>query len=507
MVSFDLDVGYHPPAIVHSPHANHVFVPKHRTVEIWEVSMTSSNIIFETEPLTTSYITSICPSRDGHRLLVGSGDGTVRMWNMENLAGNQSVTQDDRDIQEIIAFSPSGKMMATKSQRSTYIELRDTTTWELIGPRDVEPGYEVAFSADDNRIAVLSHSLVTIRDIMHPENHLSFDPWPQGRNVRNRKIAFQTCNDLVICAKLRQDDSDEISGLLQVWELKDHSECMFSLDVDIGGWSPMLLAPDGLTVISTNPVSCYSWNHNTAQFRPFHFTDEVHLGRLSPVYSPDGKLFACHSWEDNAIRVWDTRIGQLCGKPITMPNVHKIALSPALNDRSLGDQLIALRSHGTNTINVFDVHTHQLYAQCWDPGWGMRFIRDGTKLASYQYNDLIKIHDIADPAAKRQNATRGFELILRDIRGGWVMGQDNELLFWVPLEHRQVLCLAHVETIWGRPIKVDLSNFKSGTEWTECIDQEWLTELEERRKGWGNCLSKSLKRRIAYSLQYYYKFI
>ena len=89
MVSFDLDVGYHLPAIVHSPHTNHVFAPKHRTVEIWEVSMTSSNIIFETEPLTTSYIISICPSRDGHRLLVGSGDGTEDVEHGES--GRQSV--------------------------------------------------------------------------------------------------------------------------------------------------------------------------------------------------------------------------------------------------------------------------------------------------------------------------------------------------------------------------------------------------------------------------------
>jgi len=36
------------------------------------------------------------------------------------------------------------------------------------------------------------------------------------------------------------------------------------------------------------------------------------------------------------------------------------------------------------------------------------------------------------------------------------------------------------ETIWGWPIKVDLSNL--GIEWTECINQEWLKLLEERRK-------------------------
>jgi len=51
------------------------------------------------------------------------------------------------------------------------------------------------------------------------------------------------------------------------------------------------------------------------------------------------------------------------------------------------------------------------------------------------------------------------------------------------LEYREALCLAHTETIWGWPIKVDLSNF--GDEWTEFIDQEWLKVLEERRKGVG----------------------
>jgi len=37
-------------------------------------------------------------------------------------------------------------------------------------------------------------------------------------------------------------------------------------------------------------------------------------------------------------------------------------------------------------------------------------------------------------------------------------------------------------------MKVDLSNFKFGTEWTECIDQEWLKGLEERGKRVGKLL-------------------
>ena len=449
-------------------------------MEIWEVSTTGSNMIFETERLTDWEITSICASRDGHRLLIGNSGGTVRMLSVEDLGSNQPITQDERVF---IALSPSGKMVATRSRGDRHLELWDTTTWERVGPRDVEDADEVAFSADDNWIAIWFKSLVTIWDINHPENRLSFDPTPKGKSAGTREAAFQTCNDLVICTTLEDDDSHETSVLFQVWKLKDHSECIFSLDIkyDIK-YSSIYLAPDGLTVITCGPTSIYSWNHDTAQFHPFHFADKAHLRGYLRAYSPDGKFFACKSPEDSNIRVWDTRTGQLCGKPITMSNVNEIALSPALHGRSLGDQLIALHNIDTKTTTVFDVHTGHLYAQFWDPGRLLAFIRDGTKLMC---NYPIRIYDIADLLAKHQNAPYGYKRVSKD---GWMVGENDELLFWVPLGHRKVLCLPQVEAIWGRPTKVDLSNFKFGTEWTECIKKEWLKELEERGKRVGRLL-------------------
>jgi len=487
MTSFDLDVEDTPPAIIHLPNANRLFVPRVNTVEIWEVSMTSSNMIFETEPLTTSLISSICPSRDGHRLLVGSWDGTVRMWNMEDFGSSQPVIQDVTDTPEIIGFSPSGKMVATRSWQPDYIELRDTTTWEVVGSVDVEYEFniQVAFSADDKRIAVLTGNCVTICDVMHPENRLSFDPRPGGRSVYRWKAAFQTCNDLVICAEL-----NSTSGLLQVWKLKDHSECTSSLDINITRNSSISLAPDGLTVIFADPVffadpvSCYSWNHETAQFDRVHFTNEANISGYSAAYSPDGKLFACLSMEDWDVRVWDvrvwdTRTGQLCGKPITMPGAHEIALSPALNDPSLGERVMAILYHDTMTL--FNVYTGHLYAQYWDPREHIAFIGDGTKLASYYGHHLIRIYDIVGLASKHRNAIHGYDPVPHGMKDGW-MGQDHELLFWVPLEHREDLCLPHVEMIGGRPTKVDLSRFRYGNKWTECIDQGWLKELKEKGK-------------------------
>jgi len=468
-----------PPAVIHSSHTNRVFSPRDHTVEIWEVSTTGSNMIFETEWLTDWKISSICPSRDGHRLLIGKEDGTVRMLSLEDLGSNQPVTQDKG---EIIALSPSGKVVDTRSWPDRHLRLWDTTTWEPVGPRDVYDIYGVAFSADDSRIAVLSESRVIICDINHPENRLSFDPTPKERRVFCRKAAFQTCDDLVICTQVHPT-----SGLLQVWKVKDHSECTFSLDINMGYSNPYL-APNGLTVITCGPTSCYSWDHDTAQFHPFHFADEAHLGWFPAAYSPDGEFFA--HLKDRNIRVWDTRTGQLCGKPITVSRVDETALSPALNGRSRGHQLIALHDTIKKTTTVFDVHTGHLYAQFWDSGRPLAFIQDGTKLMSHY---PVRIYDIADLAAKHRNATDGYGPVPRGMTDGWMVGQGNELLFWVPLEHRKVLCLPYVElppveTVLGRATKVDLPNFKFGTQWTECIDQEWQKGLDERGKRVGRLL-------------------
>jgi len=163
-----------------------------------------------------------------------------------------------------------------------------------------------------------------------------------------------------------------------------------------------------------------------------------------------------------------------------MSYVGEIALSPALNDPSLGGRLIAV--YCNPTITLFDVYTGHLYAQCWNPARSMTFIGDGTKLASCLYYHPIRIYDIVELASKHRNAIHGYEPVPQNLKDGWVVGQDDELLFWVPLEHREVLCLPHVEMIVERPTKVDLSRFRYGSKWIECIDQAWLKELEESGK-------------------------
>jgi len=356
----------------------------------------------------------------------------------------------------------------------------------------------IAFSPDDNQAAMLSKSLVMICDIMHLEERISFDPWPR-KDVRFWKVTFQTCNDLVICAVFGDN-----SGLLQVWHRQDPPgfECTYSLDLKADRNSLPCLAPDGLTVVikhfSSSPTY-YSWNHDTAQFDPVHFDDQVHIPWDSvPAYSPDGKLFACWSDEDSHVRVWDTRTRQLVSKFPTS-EVYNIALSPALIDHHLGDRLIALRFTHENAIGLFDAYNGHLYGQILgQEGARMAFIRDGAVLAYYSDDIGLRTWEIADLTAEiasltaeHQHSTDGHELMMQGMRDGWVIGQDDEPLFWVPIEHRKDVyappCNVMIKASQV-PAILDFSNSRFGREWTGCIDKEWLRELEKKEKEVGNLL-------------------
>jgi len=497
MVSFRHDFNYYP-HVVHSPLTNYLFIDRISTVEMWDVSMTGSEWIWETNSLADSTVTSTCPSCDGYRLLVGYESGSVRMWNvdLEDSTGNRADTrdtQDDTAMRQVWTISPSGKVAATELLQSHNVEFLDTNTWEVVGRTDVkcEDRMVIAFAPDDNQAAMLSKSLVTICDIMHPEERISFQPWPR-RDVWFWDVTFQTCNDLVLCAVFGDD-----SGLLQVCHRQDPPgfKCTCSLDLKMDRNSEPFLAPDGLTVVIkhfSSSATCYSWNHDTAQFDPVHFDNQVHIPWDSvPAYSPDGKLFACWSDEDSHVRVWDTQTRQLVSKFPT-PEVYLIAFSPALIDHHLGDRLIAPRFTHENTIRLFDAHSSHLYGQILgQEGARMAFIRDGTALACYSSNIGVRTWEIADLAAEHQHSTDEHELMMQGMRDGWVMGQNDEPLFWVPIEHRKDVYVPPCRVVIKAPevpTILDFSNSRFGREWMECIDKEWLRELEKKEKEVGNLL-------------------
>jgi len=173
-----------------------------------------------------------------------------------------------------------------------------------------------------------------------------------------------------------------------------------------------------------------------------------------------------------------------------------MALSPTLIEHSPSDRLIALWFADENTIHLLNVYTGHLYAKILGRGSAnMVFIRDGTKLARYSRHSGLRIWDMADLMDEHLNSIHGYELIMTcDMTDGWVMGRGNEPLFWVPVEHRKSLRVLLPGVVLGIPRKketvMNISNSRLGRKWTECIDKEWLREVERKGKEIGNVLEK-----------------
>jgi len=103
----------------------------------------------------------------------------------------------------------------------------------------------------------------------------------------------------------------------------------------------------------------------------------------------------------------------------------------------------------------------------------------------YDHNSGVRIWEIEDFTIEHRHSTHGYELMLQDIRDGWMMSQDNEPLFWVPVENRKHLYMPSPRAvIEGSNITtiLDYSNSRFGRNWMECIDKEWLKELKQKEK-------------------------
>jgi len=169
-----------------------------------------------------------------------------------------------------------------------------------------------------------------------------------------------------------------------------------------------------------------------------------------------------------------------------------MVLSPTLIEHSPSDRLIALWFEDKNTIHLLNVYTGHLYAKILGQGSAdMVFIQDGTKLAQYSRHFGLRIWDITHLTDEHWHSAHEYEFMPCEMTDGWVVGRDNQPLFWVPVEHRESLCVQSSRVIpRKKTTRVDLSKSRLCRKWTEYIDKEWLRQVERKGKEMGNVLEK-----------------
>ncbi|EJD44391.1 WD40 repeat-like protein [Auricularia subglabra TFB-10046 SS5] len=138
---------------------------KDRTIRLWDTASRACVATFDGDVAA-----SIRFSPDGVRFAAWSGFGPVRIWNISSRKIETQIHCDDYDMSPCadLAFSPSGKYLATRTEDGT-VYIWDTLTWRPVGlPRTghARRMFFVAFSPDGRTLVAGSeHESICIWDL------------------------------------------------------------------------------------------------------------------------------------------------------------------------------------------------------------------------------------------------------------------------------------------------------------------------------------------------------
>ncbi|KZT54193.1 WD40 repeat-like protein [Calocera cornea HHB12733] len=281
-----------------------------------------------------------------------------------------------------VAFSPDGKRIVSGSHDRT-VRIWDADTGlaigdPLIGHKDNI--YCVAFSRDGNRIVSGSKDNTIIIWNVHTGKAIG-DPLV-GHTNGVSSIAFSPDG--------MQFASSSDDWTIRFWDLATGQSIGMPLTGHRADVYSVAFSPDGSTLVSgSRDKMIRLWDLNTRQAIGDPLTGHSDVV-TSVAFSPDGKLFASGSY-DATIRIWDTASKRIIGSPITehKGTVRSIAFSPDGKRLATGSW--------DKTIRVWNVDTRKRIGEPLDGHEYLintiAFSPDGTRIASASWDKTLRIWD------------------------------------------------------------------------------------------------------------------
>ena len=395
-------------------------------------------------------VSSVAFSHDSKRIVSGSIDWTIRVWDAETKegvvlgllrvwdaeTGEPVVGPLKGHTQTVchVAFSQDSRYIVSGSEDKT-IRVWDAETGEVVvGPlKGHTKGVNcVAFSQDSKRIVSGS------------------DDWTI------RVWDAETKEGVVL-------------GLLRVWDAETGEPVLGPLKGHFALVISVAFSQDSKRIVSGSlDQTIQIWDAETG---------EVVVGPLighanavsSVAFSQDNKRIVSGS-DDWTIRVWDAETGEVVLGPLKghTGGVKCIALSQ--------DSKHIVSASWDQTIRVWDAETGEVvigplmgHTGCVN---SVAFSPDSKRVASGSHDHTIRVWDaeIGEGVVGNHNLTNIFT-DTSTLADGWICNSSSNLLFWVPPWNRRGLCWPrnHFVIALGSPsTQLNLDNFVHGNSWQQC---------------------------------------
>ena len=273
------------------------------TIKLWdpasgrELRTLSESTVYVPQQLyerTGNY--SVAFSPDGRTLAAGSGDHSIKIW---DIASGREVTKltGHSGIVNSVAFSPDGRMLASASLDHT-VKLWDVASGAelrtLAGHTEVALG--VAFSPDGHTVASASFDhTIKLWDVA------------SGRELRTLAGHSDAVNSVAFSPDGHTLASGSDDQSINLWDVANGRR-LRKLRGQPDRVDSVAFSPDGRTLVSGHLASSVEvWD--IASGRKLRTLSEHSKRAFCVAFSPDGRTLASGGHDDDSIRLWDSASG------------------------------------------------------------------------------------------------------------------------------------------------------------------------------------------------------